>query len=87
MVIYGDKLHIAKLLVVIDGFVISFEAADFKKAFDVVFKSYFVFDVSYPKGLETFFKFLEMEVYKITSKKTSNAKIMDLIEHLNKNDG
>lgn len=86
LVIYGDKLHIAKILVVIDGFPISFETADFKKGFDVLFKSYFVFDVTYPRGLETFFKFLEIEVYKISSKKTSNTKILELIERIKKND-
>lgn len=44
------------------------------KAFDILFKSFFVFDLKYDKHLSKFFNFFEVFVYKTTKVAKSNVE-------------
>jgi hypothetical protein len=52
----------------------------FDKAFDIFFKSFFVFNVRYPLLLTNFFNFLEVFIYKI--KKRASSKSLEMFNKI-----
>lgn len=80
--IFGTSDEIAKILVIIDGISVPLNKPNIKTALDIVFKAFYVFNCKFPKELITFFNFMELAIYKNTAKKTSSAKILDLIKNI-----
>lgn len=50
----------------------------FLKAFDILYKSYKVFNVDYPKNLALFYSFVDTMIYKINT-----GVVRSNVEHLN----
>lgn len=50
----------------------------FLKAFDILYKSYYVFNVEYPKTLDIFYNFMDHIIYKVNTGAARSS-----VEHLN----
>ncbi len=62
---YVPDRTIKKMFIVCDSDMIEIEGSSFLKGLDLLFKSYFVFNVEYPLGWTFVFKFLEHGFFKI----------------------
>lgn len=68
----GENLQeITSYWLSVDGKIILLPENDFPSAVDVYFKSFFVFDIAYPKCLENFLKFIESTFFELNVKNIS----------------
>lgn len=79
IIVIGTEDKIAKLIVVVDGRKINLENRCVISALELVFMAFWVLNIKYPKSIEHFYYFLEVQFYK-KGNCSKSAKLADLFK-------
>ncbi|KAK3928417.1 Protein SSXA1 [Frankliniella fusca] len=80
-----ENNKILRMFVALDGQVLQIQSNSVLKGLDVLFKTYFVFNVNYPSAWLTMFEFIEKCIYKINVQAITNsmAELKKKIDYVN----